>query len=91
MNATTPLQPPIRFPIEGMTCASCAGRVDKALHTIPGVREVSVNLASETVQLSTAAAISWPAVAAAVDAAGYQLGTVTVPLTIGGMRPSGGI
>ncbi|MDF5809794.1 heavy metal-associated domain-containing protein [Pseudomonas aeruginosa] len=30
-----------------MTCASCVGRVERALKKVPGVREVSVNLASE--------------------------------------------
>lgn len=31
-----------------MTCASCVGRVDKALGAVPGVLDVNVNLASET-------------------------------------------
>jgi Cu+-exporting ATPase len=35
------------FGITGMTCASCAGRVEKALHKVPGVLDVSVNLAAE--------------------------------------------
>src|SRR5258708_34042716 len=34
------------IPIEGMTCAACARRVEKALRTLPGV-DVAVNLASE--------------------------------------------
>ena len=34
------------IPIEGMTCATCAGRVEKALQAVPGV-EASVNLSSE--------------------------------------------
>ena len=38
----------ITFSIESMTSASCVGRVDKALAAVPGVLEVSVNLASET-------------------------------------------
>ena len=33
--------------IEGMTCASCVGRVEKALRAVPGVTEASVNLATE--------------------------------------------
>ena len=32
------------LPIEGMTCASCVRRVEKALTKVPGVREASVNL-----------------------------------------------
>ena len=38
--------------IEGMTCASCVGRVEKALAGLDGVSEVAVNLASEAARLS---------------------------------------
>jgi Cu+-exporting ATPase len=38
------------LPIEGMTCASCAGRVEQALRRLPGV-EASVNLASDQAQI----------------------------------------
>ena len=41
----------ISLPIEGMTCASCVGRVDRALRQVPGVVDVSVNLASERAQV----------------------------------------
>lgn len=37
----------ITLPIEGMTCASCVARVEKAISKAPGVKNVSVNLASE--------------------------------------------
>ena len=39
------------FPILGMSCASCAARVDKALNSQPGVQEVCVNYASATAQV----------------------------------------
>ena len=38
--------------IEGMTCASCVGRVEKALAGLDGVSDVAVNLASETARVS---------------------------------------
>ena len=38
----------IRLNVSSMSCASCVGRVDKALAAVPGVLEVNVNLASET-------------------------------------------
>ena len=41
----------ITFDIEGMTCGSCVGRVEKALRAAPSVTDVSVNLASETAQV----------------------------------------
>ena len=37
----------LSFRVEGMTCASCAGRVEKALKAVPGVESASVNLATE--------------------------------------------
>lgn len=38
--------------IESMSCASCVGRVDRALAAVPGVLEVNVNLASETARVT---------------------------------------
>ncbi|MFV1441887.1 heavy metal translocating P-type ATPase [Phaeobacter sp. JH20_36] len=38
----------VRLNISSMSCASCVGRVDKALAVLPGVLDVNVNLASET-------------------------------------------
>src|ERR687890_1696214 len=35
------------FSVSSMTCASCVGRVEKALEKVPGVLEASVNLANE--------------------------------------------
>jgi Cu+-exporting ATPase len=37
--------------IGGMTCASCVGRVEKALDKIPGVEAASVNLATEQAKI----------------------------------------
>lgn len=55
--------------IEGMTCASCVGRVEKALRAVPGVLDASVNLATEkaTVHGGDPARL-----AAAVRDAGYE-------------------
>ena len=38
-------------PVEGMTCASCVARVEKALKKVDGVQEANVNLATEKVAL----------------------------------------
>jgi Cu+-exporting ATPase len=51
MTATTP---PLRLSITGMTCASCAGRVERALARVPGVAAVAVNLATEQALVSGA-------------------------------------
>ncbi|HYD58701.1 MAG TPA: heavy metal-associated domain-containing protein, partial [Burkholderiales bacterium] len=42
----------IKLPIEGMTCASCVNRVEKALKKVPGVASAEVNLATETASVS---------------------------------------
>jgi Cu+-exporting ATPase len=52
---TTPQQTPdslrIDIGIHGMTCASCVGRAERALKKVPGVQEVSVNLATESARV----------------------------------------
>ena len=37
--------------IEGMTCASCVGRVERALQRVPGVQVATVNLATESARV----------------------------------------
>jgi Cu+-exporting ATPase len=56
--------------IEGMTCASCVGRVEKALAAVPGVRSASVNLATERAEIS-GVGMDAGALVAAVERAGY--------------------
>ena len=55
-----------------MTCASCAGRVEKALLKVPGVLSAQVNLALETAEVQTASSDLLPALIAAVQKAGYS-------------------
>lgn len=63
----------LRLSIEGMTCASCVSRVEKALKQVPGVLSASVNLATETAEVGVAtSAAMLPALVAAVAKAGYQ-------------------
>ncbi len=58
--------------IKGMTCASCASRVEKALLKVPGVISAEINLALETAQVTGADDISAQTLVAAVVDAGYQ-------------------
>jgi Cu+-exporting ATPase len=46
--------------IEGMTCASCVARVEKAIHAIPGIADASVNLATESARVQTVGAVDLP-------------------------------
>lgn len=61
-----------RLGITGMTCASCAGRVEKALRKVEGVREAEVNLATETAQVTLSANVPAAQLIAAVEHAGYH-------------------
>ncbi|MFP5428873.1 MAG: copper ion binding protein, partial [Gammaproteobacteria bacterium] len=72
------------LPISGMTCASCAGRVERALRKVTGAEQVSVNLATEQARVQ-APADSLPVLVDAVRQAGYGVPTRSVELQIGGM------
>ena len=73
--------------IEGMTCASCVARVERALRKVPGVQEVSVNLATEQalVRLAPEGSPGGPGAAGPTDAAlceavqraGYEASVLT--------------
>src|SRR5262245_21917195 len=75
----------VSLPIEGMTCASCVQRVEKALQRVPGVRAASVNLATESAAVETAGPVGADALADAVRGAGYAVPQETVALAIAGM------
>lgn len=64
------------LPIGGMTCASCAGRVERALGKVPGVQRVSVNLANERAHVEVVGQLDPGVLIAAVEKAGY---TATLP------------
>lgn len=84
MNSSTPTES-IDLPIEGMTCASCAGRVEKALRGVPGVSEASVNLATEKAHVVTNPGTPLKVLTDAVENAGYTVGTTAISLNIEGM------
>jgi Cu+-exporting ATPase len=71
MHAATdaPL-PPVELQVEGMTCASCVARVEKALKNVPGVVDATVNLATERARVQ-APGVGFDALAAAIEKAGY--------------------
>lgn len=72
------------LPIAGMTCASCAGRVERALSKVLGATAVSVNLATEQARVQ-APSDSLPALMDAVLQAGYSVPQQTLELSIDGM------
>ena len=74
MNTTTLSLIEHQFPIEGMTCASCVGRVERALKAVAGVKEVSVNLTTERATVNAASSTLAASLVAAVQKAGYSVG-----------------
>ncbi len=70
--------------VEGMTCASCVGRVERALKAVPGVETAFVNLATERAEV-TGAAVVRALLIKAVEDAGYDVASRPVDLVIEGM------
>lgn len=74
------------LPIEGMTCASCVGRVEKALKKVEGVGNAEVNLATENAMISSSQPLDLIAVTKAIEQAGYKvLVSQPIELSIEGM------
>ncbi len=59
--------------VEGMTCANCVRHVRSALETIPGVRELQVDLDTGSATFVAEVTIERSALAEALDEAGYAL------------------
>ena len=65
--------------IRGMSCASCVGRVEKALARVPGVAGVAVNLATERARVQTRGGVRVEALTQAITAAGYEAAPAAQP------------
>ena len=80
------------FDIQGMTCASCSARVEKAASGVPGVQEANVNLLKNSMELDyDGSAATASAVVEAIEKAGYGAtrrapagSTATVPASAPG-------
>jgi heavy metal translocating P-type ATPase len=77
--------PAIQIGIDGMTCASCVRRVEKAIASAPGVARASVNLATERAEVTFAGKPDLAPILAAVSAVGYEARADTIELSIEGM------
>ncbi len=76
----------ISLPVQGMTCASCAARIEGVLIGHPGIAEATVNLASERADVAfDPAVLSAADVAQAIIAAGYKVPPGITELSIVGM------
>lgn len=75
----------ISLPVNGMSCASCVGRVEAALSKVPGVGSVTVNLATERASIRAVGAVDRQALIQAVEKAGYEVPAIATELSIQGM------
>ena len=70
MSATAPERNELKLDLEGMTCASCAARIEKRLNKLDGV-EATVNFATEQAAVQCGADVSIEQLVDAVESAGY--------------------
>jgi Cu+-exporting ATPase len=75
------------LPIQGMSCAGCAARIEKVLHGLPGIQEAHVNFATEkaTVRYDPAST-TLDQLTKEVEAIGYQVPLQRLTIPIGGMH-----
>ncbi|MDV7144469.1 heavy metal translocating P-type ATPase [Tropicimonas sp. TH_r6] len=71
--------------IDGMACAACSGRVERALKAMPGVAEASVNLAGESAKVRFEAEADAGDLVATLDMAGYPARVREAVFSVEGM------
>ncbi|WP_417264343.1 heavy metal translocating P-type ATPase [Celeribacter sp.] len=74
-----------RLSVEGMTCASCVGRVERALKGTEGVETANVNLATETAEVSFGDAVKVSDLVTVLDKAGYPARVEELVFDVHGM------
>lgn len=75
----------IILPVEGMSCAACAVRIEKNVAKMEGVQEINVNLASERARVVLDAKTNWQDVVAKIEKTGYHVPVEKLEIDIGGM------
>ncbi|SHG52896.1 Cu+-exporting ATPase [Jatrophihabitans endophyticus] len=86
-TGTDPAAGSVELDITGMTCASCANRIERKLNKVPGVH-ATVNYATEKARVEHGADVTTDDLVATVAAAGYGA-TVPVPVTADAVDPPG--
>jgi len=71
--------------VSGMTCAACVGRVERALSDLPGVKDVAVNLATETAMVTGDDSVSVQTLVDTLAAGGYPARMTEATLSVEGM------
>src|SRR5438105_2883805 len=84
-TAPVPEHVSLSFPVDGMSCASCVGRVERALKALPGARDVAVNLATNRASLVLGGRAGPADAAAALADAGYPIPETESRIAVAGM------
>ena len=79
----------LSMPVKGMRCASCVGRIERALKDVDGVVQANANLATGLAEIRLAKAVDPSVLANAVKATGHEVPMRTFHLTIDGMKCAG--
>lgn len=88
--STEPATPKVlTLPVEGMNCASCVGRVERALKAVPGVAAASVNLAADRAEVQALGDVDLNALVEAAETLGYRVPLRSVTLAVEGMSCAG--
>lgn len=82
LPSSSTLSTRLSLPVEGMTCASCVGRVERALKAVPGVETAAVNLATERADITFSEQADPQAAIKAIENAGYEVREETTELAI---------
>lgn len=75
----------VSLPVDGMTCASCVGRVEKALQKIEGVDSAVANIATERAEIRLSQPVPRERLIEAIEAAGYQVPGGVNEIAVDGM------
>jgi len=85
VSESSPKAPQWDIAITGMTCASCAVRVEKALNALPGIKNVEVNLATDTARINGLPEGGITKAISAINSAGYEVTQDEMTLVISSM------
>ncbi len=89
LTPSAPLKPHlihVTLPVEGMTCATCAARIEKVVNKLPGIESASVNLATEKADITfDEASVGSAQIAEAITRAGFSVPPTRHQLAITGM------
>ena len=78
----------IQIPVRGMTCASCAGRVERGLLKVPGITQATVNLVTSEVIVKLSEPVALTLLVEAVESSGYQVPLQGYDYAVSGMNCS---